>query len=67
MAGKMQHQKPNLGKSAPLQQHRHKPGELSERDPAGKLMGGLQGQQEGYDEGGEGDAINLEQQNRLKR
>jgi hypothetical protein len=67
MKGKMQHQKPNLGKAAASQQHRHKPGELSQRDPSGKLMGGLQGQQEGYDEGGEGDAINLEQTNRMKR
>ena len=67
MAGKMQHQKPNLGKNAALQQHRRKPGELSERDPSGKLMGALQGQQEGYDEGGQGDAINLEQSNRMKR
>ena len=67
MADKMQHQKPNLGKGAALQQHRHKPGELSQRDPSGKLMGGLQGQNEGFDEGGHGDALNLEQSNRMKR
>ena len=67
MAHKMQHQKTGLEKAAASQQNRHKPGELSERDPSGKLMGSLQGQQEGFDEGGEGDAINLEQQNRLKR
>jgi hypothetical protein len=67
MAGKMQNQKPNTAKPAAAQQHRHKPGELSERDPSGKVMGGLQGQQEGFDESGQGDAINLEQQNRLKR
>lgn len=67
MDKKMQHQKTGLEKAAPSQQNKHKPGELSSRDPSGKLGGALQGQQEGYDEGGSGDAINLEHQNRLKR
>jgi hypothetical protein len=67
MADKMQHQKTGLEKAVAPQQNRHKPGELGEKDPSGKLMGGLQGQQEGFDEGGQGDAINLEQQNRLNR
>jgi hypothetical protein len=67
MADKMQHQNTGTPKPAASQQNRHKPGERGQKDPSGKLMGGLQGQQAGFDEGGQGDAINLEQQNRLKR
>jgi hypothetical protein len=63
----MQHQKTGLEKAVPKQQNRHKPGELGARDPSGKLGGALRGQQEGFDEGGMGDAINLENQNRLNR
>ena len=67
MPRKMQHQKTGLEKAVPTQQNRHKPGELSSRDPSGKIGGALGGQQEGYDEGGSGDQINLENQNRLNR
>jgi hypothetical protein len=67
MADKMQHQKSGLEKSAASQQNRHKPGELSSRDPSGKLMGGLQGQPADFNESGQGDSLNLEQQNRRKR
>jgi|GraSoiStandDraft_4_1057263.scaffolds.fasta_scaffold292107_2 hypothetical protein len=66
MADKMQHQTTDLEKAVSDKQN-HKPGELGAKDPAGKLMGGLKGQQTGFDEGGQGDAINLEDQNRRKR
>ena len=64
---KMQHQKTGLGKAATPQQNKHKPGELGAKDPAGKFGGALRGQQEGFDEGGSGDAMDLEAQNRLNR
>jgi hypothetical protein len=63
----MQHQKAGLEKAVPKQQNKHKPGELGARDPSGKFGGALTGQQEGYDEGGFGDAMDLETQNRNNR
>ena len=59
MPDKIQQQKTGLEQAVPKQQNKHKPGELGARDPSGKLGGALGGQQEGYDEGGTGDAINI--------
>jgi hypothetical protein len=67
MADKMHHPKTGLEKAAAPQQKKHKPGELGARDPSGKFGGALRGQQEGFDEGGMGDAMDLETQNRLNR
>ena len=64
---KMQHQKTGLEKAVAPQQNKHKPGDLAAKDPAGAFGGALRGQQEGFDEGGSGDGINLEAQNRLNR
>jgi hypothetical protein len=55
------------GRHIPGEQDKRKPGELGARDPAGKVEGGLRGQQTGADEAGSGDSLNLEQQNRQKR
>lgn len=69
MADKLQQQNPGIAKQNLKQQNNQidRPGEPDMEDPTGAVTRNLQGQQSGMNEAGQGDAMNLEANNRMRR